>query len=45
MAVYEHLLEELQLETPIKSILNDEEDAHLARNNAENVQNHVKKEE
>ena len=45
MAVDEQLLDELQIETPIKSILNDQEVAHLARNNAENVQNHVNKEE
>jgi len=41
MAVDEYLLGELHLETPIKSIRNDEEDEHLARNKAENVQNHV----
>jgi len=41
MAVDEYLLDELHLETPIKSIRNDEVDEHLARNNAENVQNHV----
>ena len=45
MAVDELRLGELQLETPIKSILNDEEDVHLASRNVENVQNRVDKEE